>query len=420
MSLIDVVAPPMRGHLHPALGIARALATEHEVRVFSTAGAQADIAAAGLTGIAILNGDGPDGGDARIDAITSPEAPVRGNPRKLIEEFRASLAIQADFQSELRTAWGSRRPDLVIADYVIPSVGPAAEALGIPWWTGHSSPCVIEGRSGPPAYVGGWSPGVGPLGRLRDAAARRGVRAFKRTAFQLARRRLRELGFTAPYRADGSEATYSPDVILAQMPAGLEFERSLPASVVWVGPLLYTPPTDAAEPPFVEGRRHVLVTAGTHLAWHKQQLVAAAEATARRLPDVEIHVSLGRTDASPVASEVPNLTVLPYVSYARDLDRYDLVAHHGGSGVLNQTLAASLPSVVTPVDYDQFDHAARLVAAGVALRADRLDDLGERIAEAVHRPDLAETARGFASEIAERPAGDAILALVRARLSPTG
>lgn len=414
MSLIDIVAPPMRGHLHPALGIARALATEHEVRVFSTAGAQPDIAAAGLTGIAIL-----DGGDARIEAITSPEAPVRGNPRKLIEEFRASLAIQADFQSELRTAWDVRRPDLVIADYVIPSVGPAAQALGIPWWTGHSSPCVIEGRSGPPAYVGGWSPGTGPLGRLRDAAARRGVRAFKRTAFRLARKRLRELGFTAAYRADGSEAAYSPDVILAQMPVGFEFERSLPASVHWVGPLLYTPPTDAAPPPFVEGRRHVLLTAGTHLAWHKEQLVAAAEASARLLPEVELHVSLGRLDAAAVGSELPNLTVLPYVSYARDLARYDLVAHHGGSGVLNQTLAAGLPSVVTPVDYDQFDHAARMEALGLAVRADRLEDLPTGIKDALARPELTAAARIFAEKIADNPAAETIAKLVRERLGVT-
>ncbi|WP_109508105.1 glycosyltransferase [Nocardioides speluncae] len=412
MSLIDIVAPPMRGHLHPALGIGRALAEEHDVRVFSTAGAQADIAAAGLTGIAIL-----DGGDARIDAITSPEEPINGNPRKLIEEFRASLAIQADFQRELRAAWQSRRPDLVIADYVIPSVGPAAQALGIPWWTGHSSPCVIEGRLGPPAYVGGWSPGEGTLGRLRDAAARRGVRAFKRTAFLVARRRLRELGFTAPYRADGSEAAYSPDVILAQMPAGFEFERSVPESVVWVGPLLYTPPTDAPQPPFVEGRRHVLVTAGTHLAWHKLQLVAAAEATARRLPDLEVHVSLGRTDAAPVASELPNLAVLPYVSYARDLARYDLVAHHGGSGVLNQTLAAGLPSVVTPVDYDQFDHAARMEAAGLAVRADRLDNLPTAIEEALGRPELAAAAQVYADRIAAAPAAETIATLVRGRLA---
>jgi UDP:flavonoid glycosyltransferase YjiC (YdhE family) len=411
MTLIDIVAPPMRGHLHPALGIARALAEEHEVRVFSTAAAQADIAAAGLTGIAIL-----DGGDTRIEAITSPEAPIRGNPRKLIEEFRASLAIQADFQSELRAAWELRRPDLVISDYVIPSVGPAAQALGIPWWTGHSSPCVIEGHSGPPAYVGGWSPGTSPLGRLRDAAARRGVRAFKRTAFLLARRRLRELGFTAAYRADGSEAAYSPDVILAQMPAGFEFERSLPASVVCVGPLLYTPPTTAPPPSFVEDRRHVLITAGTHLAWHKQQLVAAAEAAARRLPDVEFHVSLGRLDAAAVPSELPNLTVLPYVSYARDLARYDLVAHHGGSGVLNQTLAAGLPSVVTPVDYDQFDHAARMEAAGVAVRADKLDGLADAIEAALGCPELTIAAQEYAARIAAAPAATTIANLVRERV----
>ncbi|NHA00680.1 hypothetical protein G5V59_13445 [Nocardioides sp. W3-2-3] len=64
-------------------------------------------------------------------------------------------------------------------------------------------------------------------------------------------------------------------------------------------------------------------------------------------------------------------------SYARDLPRFDAVVHHGGAGVLGHTLAAGLPAVVWPVDYDQFDHAVRLEDAGVAIRRRRGDDVGE-------------------------------------------
>ena len=44
------------------------------------------------------------------------------------------------------------------------------------------------------------------------------------------------------------------------------------------------------------------------------------------------------------------------------------VLHHGGAGVMWECLRAGVPALVLPQDYDQFDHAARLEAAGVALR----------------------------------------------------
>jgi UDP:flavonoid glycosyltransferase YjiC (YdhE family) len=50
---------------------------------------------------------------------------------------------------------------------------------------------------------------------------------------------------------------------------------------------------------------------------------------------------------------------------------------------LAHTLAAGLPAVVVPADFDQFDNAARLVAAGVAIRPRRLRDLPRAIARAL-------------------------------------
>ena len=52
MRRVDLVAPPMAGHLHPVLGIAARLAEEPgvEVRVVSTAAALAVTTSAGLTG----------------------------------------------------------------------------------------------------------------------------------------------------------------------------------------------------------------------------------------------------------------------------------------------------------------------------------------------------------------------------------
>jgi UDP:flavonoid glycosyltransferase YjiC (YdhE family) len=123
----------------------------------------------------------------------------------------------------------------------------------------------------------------------------------------------------------------------------------------------------------------VLVTLGTHLAAHKPAAIAAVRAAARATPGIEFHLSLG--DAKTGRHRVDgNYQELAYVSYERDLPRYDLVVHHGGAGILYRCLNLGLPALVLPLDYDQFDHAARLQTAGLAQRLRSLDDLGRHVA----------------------------------------
>ena len=407
---VDLVAPPMAGHLHPVLGVAARLAREPglDVRVISTPGAQPAVAATGVEGLAVL-----DGADAEVESIVNPPHPVRSNPVRLSRQFSAALRLQARFQRELAGIWADRAPDLAIVDFTLPAAGYAAEAAGARWWTLHASPCAIEATSGPPAYLGGLRPGTGPLGHGRDAAGRLLTRGFKRAVHLATRRRLAAMGVTAAYRADGSEAAYSPDRILALTPEAIEFPRRLPPWVRYVGPVLHTPPTEHPAPDLTPGRRHVLVTAGTHLPWHKQTLLDLTATAAAALPDLDLHVSLGTVEPSPraprtITSSPSNLHVHPYVDYARDLPRFDAVVHHGGSGVLGHTLAAGLPAVVLPVDYDQFDHAVRLVAAGVAVRPRRPHDLATALRTVLDDPSYARAAGRIAAGINRAPAVDLV------------
>jgi len=414
---IDLAAPPFAGHLHPLLGIGRRLARDYDVRVISTEGAQGEIAAAGLDGVPLLAGC-----DAEILEIADGPRAVRSHPLRLHAQLRANLALLGRFQAELREVWDRRRPDLLIADFTLPVAGAVARQLGIPWWTSHPSPCVVETPDGPPAYLGGWSPGRGPLGRARDAAGRALVRAFKRGAHRLYRRPLSRLGFPALYRPDGSEAVYSDERILAFGVPGLEFPRRWPAAVELVGPVLYTPPRlspdapDAPEIPFAPGRRHVLVTLGTHLGWRKEAMAESVRRAARALPHLKLHFSDG--DArSPRRESAGNFHRLGYVPYATHLPRYALVVHHGGTGVMYHTLRAGTPALVAPVDYDQFDHAARLVAAGLAHRLDRPDELARRIAGALDDPRLLAACRRFQTVVEGFHAEERTAELVAARLS---
>jgi UDP:flavonoid glycosyltransferase YjiC (YdhE family) len=245
----------------------------------------------------------------------------------------------------------------------------------------------METPDGPPAYLGGWRPGTGLVRRTRDAVGRSLVRGFKRSVHALYRDRLSSIGFPLLYRRDGSEAVYSDERILAVSLEELEFPRTYPAAVEFVGPILYSPPVDAPDPPFVAGRPHVLVTLGTHLGWHRAKVAAAVHSTARRLPHVEFHLSDGDRNSTRRES-LANVHRVGFISYTQHLAKYAAVIHHGGAGVLAHTLAAGTPAVVLPVDFDQFDNAARLAAAGVAIRVKHLRDLPSAVARALDDEDI--------------------------------
>ncbi len=397
----------MSGHLHPLLGIGRRLAEDADVRVISTAAAMPEIAAAGLVGHEMLLNT-----SAQLDAVTRATRRLGSNPLRLHARLRASLALLARVQTDLRALWQTAPPDLVIADFLVPVVGRVAAEYRVPWWTSMPSPCAIETPDGPPSYLGGWTPRTDRRGDLRDRLGRASVRAFKRAVHRLNRRALESLGVPSVYRADGTEAAYSPERILALGLPELEFSQRFPPAVQWVGPVLYTPDTHIAEPPWLEGRPHVLVTLGTHLSWRRDAMRAAVRHAAHALPMFQFHVSDGDR-ASDRGERHGNLHRLGYVSYARDLRHYAVVVHHGGAGAVFHTLAAGLPAVVWPQDHDQCDFAARLDVAGAGVWVRDVAMLAQAIRRAHDDQPMRERCRAWQQRIMQQRAEDRVAALVR-------
>lgn len=365
---IDLLAPPFAGHLHPILAIGRAVQDLAEVRVLSTESAQARIRAAGLRGEVILPAI-----DEALRAITDPALPVGSNPRRLLAQFDASLGVLEAFAVALRSRYADQRPDLIIADFTLPVVGPIAQLHGIPWWTSHPSPCVIEAPGGPPAYLGGWLPGVGWLGKLRDRGAALVVRGFKHSIGRWYARRLAALGIDALYRSDGSETAYSPQCILALGLRELEFERAWPASVEFIGPMLWSPPQQGPAAPDPDpAQPRILATLGTHLGFAKTALATRLTEIAALHRDWQLHFSAGRLEPDNATLDGDpgpgRLRQHAWIDYPSWIPRMQAVIHHGGAGVMWECLRAGVPQIVLPLDYDQFDHAARLQAAGLGLR----------------------------------------------------
>jgi UDP:flavonoid glycosyltransferase YjiC (YdhE family) len=91
------------------------------------------------------------------------------------------------------------------------------------------------------------------------------------------------------------------------------------------------------------------------------------------------------------------------------------VLHHGGAGVMWECLRAGVPALVLPHDYDQFDHAARLAAAGVALRLRHPREIPEAL-DRVLGGDAGLAPARFVDALRPGIAEAQVVALAKARL----
>jgi UDP:flavonoid glycosyltransferase YjiC (YdhE family) len=363
-----LAAPPFAGHLNPLLTLGRGLrARGYDIR-FATGAAKADAVRAHGFEVHPLLADDP----GVFDRISDTPGPVRSNPLLLTRQLRANLALLPRADAELDALVLRDGHDAVLADFTAPVAGLVAERHGLPWLTTMPTPLALETRTGTPSYLGGWGPARHVGHRVRDAVGRTATRAAKR-GMQVALARQFGAAGVGVYRPDGSEAAYSPTAVLGLGMTELELPRDWPAAFRMIGPVTATP-EPWPQPPVLPDGRLVLVTLGTHLHWAKRDLVAQARGLVAEAGGRTVVVSLGdaaRRQARPVHVE-PGLHVFGHLPYDAVLPRCDAVVHHGGAGILYSAVRAGVPAVVCPQDYDQFDFAARVVAAGAGVRVRRL------------------------------------------------
>ncbi len=405
---ISFVAPPFAGHLNPLLELATAAADAgYQVTVVTGTARLAAVATLGLRGVAL-----PCLAGQPMERIADTERRVGSHPGRLLDQLRRSLTLMATARDELSALWHTEPPDLVVADSVAAAAGLAAHRLGLPWITTIATPFALECRRGVPSYLGGWSEGTTLFHRLRDAAGRAVVRGVKRSLAMAVRRQLATLE-TGVYRADGSEACYSPTAILGFGLHELEFQRDWPAVFRMIGPC-FRNPEPIGMPSLPPGGPRVLVTLGTHLPWAKATLADDLAWLAARRPNLVLVGSLGMaaagTDGRPLAA---NAVLFPFLPYAAGLPWFDAVIHHGGAGITYAAIAAGKPAVVVPHDYDQFDYAARVVAKGAGLRVARLRSQATLTAlDRVLAPAALPALAGLAAAAARYRPGAAFLAEV--------
>ena len=378
MMNILLIAPPFSGHLNPMLGLGVYLKQYYKVKVLSTYSAKQAIESAGLSGVYCLKGK-----EELILEIIHPQKEIGNNPLGLYQQLKKHVSLLAELQHEIAQHLQSQPPSLLIADFTQIMTGPLAKQFGIPWFTLSPSPCTYQAKSGPVSYMGGTMPSTGVLGKVRDQLHDSLVRSFKGLMFLVFRKLFKSLGFESVYRKGGAEAIYSDQKYFALGSNEFEFEREGYPGYTQIGPILYTPPYEGPKPVFEKNKRYVLITLGTHLPHQKEKVLAQVRLTAKAYPELTFHFTYGDYHGDHQSKE-GNVEVYSFISYHDLLMEYALVVHHGGAGITYACIKDGIKAICYPLDYDQFDFAARIVHAGIGLRLKKLKHLTSLVGKAIN------------------------------------
>lgn len=370
--LIAFVSPPYAGHINTQLRLALAAQQRgYRVEIVTGPGKLATVHSLGLPAHCP-----PMLADGILESIPETPGATFTNPFRLVGQMMRTVRLLAPMRDHLVERWRADRPAAVVADFVAVPAGFAADALSIPWATIAAPAFVLETMCGPPSYMGGLKPMAGSLGALRDKAGWATMRFAKNMLFRLFLSEFRRLGLER-LRPDGTEAIYSREAIFCPGLREFEFAPHWPPQVRFLGHVPFTP-EDGKTPPAhipVRKRRAVLVSFGTHVPWAKERMVRETKALAARMPEADFEVSLGdaRRAREPAITREGNVTVRGFIPYTSEIRRFDAVIHHGGAGVALAAIAAGLPALVCPRDYDQPDCAARVEWHGLGHRIRRID-----------------------------------------------
>lgn len=376
---IVLAAPPFSGHLHPLLGVARALRDAGaELVVCSTVDRRREVEEDGFAFEALAPGH-----EDEVWSLSEVDHRRGIKAISLMRELRRNVRVAREIVPQLERVVRAVDADAIVADFTLPHAGVVAERTGRPWITTMPTPCALECPDGPPSYCGGRTPDASPRGRVRDALLRVAVRVFKRTAHRLVADLVgREI--PTPYRADGSERAYSPTRVLCLGDRAFEFSRRWPRAVRFTGPVRYTPDRTLALAAASTALRRgvgplVVCSFGTHLAHVKRDLGPVIDRVLALAPEIDLVVATGRqdadvTDVPDAIGADPRVRIVPYLDYDH-FDEADVIVHHGGAGVTWAALASGRRQIVVPADHDQFDFAARLAHRGLAVRVDGPEDV---------------------------------------------
>jgi UDP:flavonoid glycosyltransferase YjiC (YdhE family) len=355
------------GNLPPMLAAAECLARHgHEVVAMASRHTRDPLEVRGFQWVGFRRSPDPDVGVAFEAQASEVMATIAG----------LDLALDA------REAIDEVRPDLIVADCMLPSALTAGEATGTP------SASIVHFLYGS-ARLRMLESGDGWTTDLRTLASTR-----------------RALGL-APFD-DGVAAWEAPELVLVTAPEWLDLDAGAPDHVVHAGPL------GIEVRPGHGGRGRALLSFSTTVMEGQPELV---ERMCGAVVGLGLRPTLTLGPAlPPEAIDVPDeVEVLAFADHDRLMPECSIVICHGGLGTVLRALAHGVPLVVLPLGRDQALNASRVedMGAGIALpETSPMDGIRAAIrtllTDVSFRAAAGEAARRIARDQPDRQAADAL------------
>jgi len=332
MSRFLLVVPPLAGHIHPTVGLARELtARGHQV---AWTGSEAVLRPLLGPDATVL----PTG--SRIFRAQSGHG--LGALRTLWEGFIVPYArFTAKALDRVVTEY---RPDVLLVDQHTPAGALTAHRHGLSWAS--------------------LAPGAMEIGRpFRALPKVESWMTDQLTALWL-RAGLPPREYLDP--------RFSPELVLALTAPALTGAEPFPEQYALVGPILTERPADPSFPweRLDPARRRVLLTMGTLAADVSADFHARAVRALALLGDHVQAVIAAPTQSLPLAELPSDAVAVERAPVLELMSRglLDAVVCHGGMNTVGEALSHSIPLVVAPIRHDQPFVAAQVQAAGAGLR----------------------------------------------------
>ncbi len=403
---VIVVALGSGGDVYPLIALGRALRERgHEVVMATTEVFAAVVNEAGLEHVRI--------GDERSSQSAEDDPNLWKFPDgvkilfgRLLDAVPGTYQLIAERYEPGRTA--------VVANFLCFGARLAQEKLGVPLATVHYQPVMLRSLNVQPGRVidPRWRPLLRPLRRLLTYVMDRHV--FDPVLSPRLNEFRAGLGLPAQQRWM-QQWIQSPDLVLGLFPEWFaEMQPDWPPNTKLTG----FPLADAASQPELaeeverflgDGEPPIVFTFGTAMAFGKEFFGVSVE-VCRQLG--RRGLLLSRYD-DQIPPDLPaTIRRFSYAPLGRLLPRAAALVHHGGVGTMAQALAAGCPQLITPLNFDQPDNAARVQALGVGLRLKPKEYKGAQAAatvrELLESPSIRQRNREIQSRFAgEDPIGQA-------------
>ena len=372
------------GNVPPVLGLARRLAARgHDVRVLADPCLRGVAEAAGARFVPFTRHFTREGRAEDLIGDWKAKTPVGALKRTLEGVLFGPARIVAE---ETRRAMEGARPDVVVADVLMPGALVAAEAAGVPRVVLFHMPEYLPGP-GRPAAGPGFLPRADLIGRLRDGLMGRlffgQIKAYL-PAFNDARRAFGLPPLGTPQALMGQY--HAADLRLIQTSEAFDFPITPPPpNLRYVGPVLDDPDwTGEWRSPWPEADSRPLVVASLSSTFQNQRDLLQRIIAALGTLEVRGLVTLGPAMASERFDLPANVVAVVSAPHAQVFPHAAAVVTHAGHGTVMRALAHRLPLLCLPMGRDQDDNAARVFARGAGLRL-RPSASPTRIAAAVRR-----------------------------------